>query len=319
MPTTITDILGIGYCGWDMLCVVPRIPVDDKVEIREYTAQGGGPAATAIVAAARLGLRTAFMGVTGDDVEGQRIRDEFAHEKVDTRTLVRRGGVRSAVGFSWIDAGSGRRSIAWSHGTAAPLEPNEIDEGLIGSARALHCDGHQTRATIRAAEIARERGIPVLLDAGTLVNGIEKLMRLCTVIIASEIFAKKFTGLDDPKEAIRKLHAIAPVWTGITLGPGGCIGFDGTRLHRVPAYPVAVVDTTGAGDVFHGAFAACYVRQLTAHPDKTPDMEQCLRFATVAASLKCRALGGRTGIPSLEEAHHALDAWQPADTEQSAA
>ena len=245
------DILGIGYCGLDTLCVLPRIPLDDKVRASRTLVQGGGPAATAVVAAARLGLKTAFAGVLGDDARGDAILKEFAREGVDTSAIRRREGAESAAAFCWVEEPTGRRSIAWTHGTAAALDPDEIDPTLIRRARALHCDGHQTAAAIRAAQIAREAGIPVFLDAGTVVPRIDELIALCTVVIASEVFARTFTGLADPEVAARRLAEAGPEWTGVTMGAAGSIGFDGERMHRVAATPAEVEDTTGAGDVYH--------------------------------------------------------------------
>ena len=291
------DILGLGYCGWDTLCLLPRIPLDDKVQIIECVEQGGGPAATAMVAAARLGAKAAFMGIVGDDENGENILRDFATESVDARLMVKRDEASSATATCWVDQSTGKRSIAWTHGGAAPLTPEEVSEEAILSARALHLDGHQTQAAIHAARIARAHDIPVFLDAGTLVDGIETLLPLCTVVIASEVFAKKFTGEKDPNEAIQALHRLGPTWTAVTLGRNGSAGFDGKRIHKIPTPDVEVVDTTGAGDVFHGAFAARYVETM----DGQPEFDDCLRFASAVAAMKCRKLGGRTGIPTREE------------------
>ncbi|QYY34336.1 PfkB family carbohydrate kinase [Ruficoccus sp. ZRK36] len=293
-----SDILGLGYCSWDTLCLLPHIPLDDKVQIVQSIEQGGGPAATAIAAAARLGAKTTFIGAIGDDRNGENILSDFATEGVSTEWLVKRTETSSATAYCWVDQSTGKRSIAWTHGGAAPLTPDEVSEEAILSARALHLDGHQTPAAIRAAEIARAHDIPVFLDAGTLVNDIERLLSLCTVVIASEVFAERFTGEKDPQAAARALHRLGPEWTGVTLGRNGSIGFDGKRIHEIPTPDVKVVDTTGAGDVFHGAFAARYVDTMASGPD----LADCLHFASAVAAMKCRKLGGRTGIPTREEA-----------------
>jgi len=200
------DLLGIGYCGLDTLCLVPRIPIDDKVQISRSLTQGGGPAATATVAAARLGLTGAFFGVVGDDARGDAILQAFADETVCTDHIRRRPQAESAAAFCWIEETTGKRSIAWTHGTAAALCADDVSPDLVHSARALHLDGHQTHAAIRAAEIAHAAGIPVFLDAGTIVPGIENIIALCTVVIASEAFAGAFTGLTDA--AIGKIEPL---------------------------------------------------------------------------------------------------------------
>ncbi|MBT3374596.1 MAG: hypothetical protein HN742_21940 [Lentisphaerae bacterium] len=300
------DLLGIGYCGWDTLCLVPCIPIDDKVQISRTLTQGGGPAATATVTAARLGLDGAFLGVVGDDTRSDAILQAFTDEGVCIDHIRRRSRAESAAAFCWIEEPTGKRSIAWTHGTAAQLGAEDVTPELVCSARALHLDGHQTQAAIHAAEIAQKNDIPVFLDAGTIVPGIGDVIALCTVVIASEAFAQTFTGLTDIEAAARHIRTLGPSWTGVTAGPAGSLGFDGQRVVHEGQYPVDVVDTTGAGDVYHGAFTARYVESIKAQ--QRPDLQACMRFATVVAGLKCRRLGGRTGIPNRTEVERHLQA-----------
>ncbi|MFO7937328.1 MAG: PfkB family carbohydrate kinase [Kiritimatiellia bacterium] len=283
-------IIGLGYCGMDYLCVVPRIPFDDKVEIIESLVQGGGPSATAVVAASRLGADTAFYGSIGDDGRGKQIIDAFKSEDVDAAGLKIRRNAESPAAYCWIDQASGKRSIAWTHGDAAPLKPEDINSELLGNADVLHLDGHQTEAAIAAAKEARSQGVLVSLDAGTLLPGIEELMELSDIVIASEKFAQAFTDFGRETDSIRKLFFGARKFAGVTSGKNGSLGFDGVNIMRCPLHEVKeVVDTTGAGDVYHGAFAVGAARGMS--------WEQCMRFATVVAALKCTALGGRTAIP----------------------
>jgi len=285
-------ITGIGYCGMDYLCRVPYVPHDDKVELIESLIQGGGPCATAIVAAARLGADAAFCGAVGDDARGEQILRGFDDENVDTRNVKVRRGAESPAGFCWIDQTSGKRSIAWTRGTVKPLGPREINPALIARSHVLHLDGHQTRAALAAAKLARAHGVVVSIDAGTLVPDIEKLLAQCDLIIASEKFAARYTGEATPRSALKKLFADSCRFAAVTLGRKGSVGFDGKRFFTCPPFDVTVVDTTGAGDVYHGAFAFAYA---TGRP-----WTECMRFATVVAALKCTRFGGRTGIPSLK-------------------
>ena len=294
------DFVGIGYCGLDTLCMVPHIPIDEKVQISRLLIQGGGPAATATVAAARLGLRAVFVGAVGDDDRGGAILHEFEREGVDTGYISRRPGAESAAAFCWVEEASGRRSIAWTRGSAEAVRADELCVELAASAGVIHLDGHQAAAAMRAAEVAQDRGIPVFLDAGSVLPGIAELMARCDVVIASQTFARRFTGQDSPEKAVRALRECGSRWTGVTLGTAGSLGYDGERLVRAGSFPVTVVDTTGAGDVYHGAFAAEYLELLRAGHD-VPDMGQCMRFAAAAAALKCRRLGGRSGIPSRQD------------------
>lgn len=284
-------ITGLGFCGMDYLCLVPRIPLDDKVEILQSAIQGGGPSVGAIVAAARLGAATAFMGCVGDDQRGRDILAGLAAEGVDIRGVKIRKGAESAVGFCWIEKQSGKRSIAWSKGTARPLSANEIQPDLITKSKVLHLDGHQTEAAIAAAELARKHGVTVSLDAGTVVPGIEKLLALSDIVIASE----KFAGGADAKQ----LFAGHCKFSAVTMGNRGAVGFDGKTLIKCSAFKVRVIDTTGAGDVFHGAFIYKYATGGT--------WAECMRFASAVAALKCTKFGGRAGIPNLKTVENFLE------------
>jgi len=287
------DMVGLGYCGLDYLCLLPGIPLDDKVEILESLTQGGGPSATATYAAARLGSATAFASAVGDDERGRQILAGLREGGVDVGAIAVRPGAESPAAFCWIDAPTGKRSIAWTKGAAVPLAPGELDLELIGKAKVLHLDGHQTKAALAAAAHARSKGVDVSIDAGTLVPDIEKLLELCDIVIASEKFAARFTGDSDPASSVRKLFGSNRKFAAVTSGSEGSVGFDGETLFRQAAFPVKVVDSTGAGDVFHGAFVHRF-----AHGGTWAD---CLRFAAAVAALKCTKFGGRTGIPTLAE------------------
>ena len=289
-------ITGIGYCGMDYLCIVPHVPHDDKVEMVASLVQGGGPAVTAIVAAARLGARTAFCGVVGDDERGAQILSGLNAEGIDTGHIKTRRGAESPAGFCWIEQKSGKRSIAWTRGSAPALSPREIDRELIRNSSVLHLDGHQTQAAIAAAKTARKNGVIVSLDAGTIVPGIDELLALSDIVIASEKFARSYTGESRMESAVKKLFRGNRKFAAITKGKAGSVGFDGHNLLRCPAFKVEVVDTTGAGDVYHGAFAFDYARGKT--------WAECMRFAAAVSALKCTRLGGRTGIPDLKTAEH---------------
>jgi ribokinase len=293
-----TDIVGLGYCGWDYLCIVPRIPIDDKVEVVKSIVQGGGPAATAIYTAVKLGASALFIGTVGNDNDGEQIISAFKSVDVNTDEIKVRDEGCSPVAFCWTEESSGKRSIAWTRGSAEPLSEDEIDENVIRNAGLLHLDGHQTKAAVYAAEIAREAGMVVMIDAGTIVPDIEKLINMCDIIIASEVFSKRFTGEEDPLKATKKLFGENTKFAGITLGDKGCVGFDGNEFYTQKPFKVDVVDTTGAGDVFHGAFAYRYI--------KGGSWQECMEFSSAVSALKCTKFGGRTGIPTLPEVEEFL-------------
>jgi len=287
------QVVGLGYCSMDHCCLVPEIPIDAKASILDLLVQGGGPAATAVVAAARLGARTAFLGAVGDDNAGEKILAELRKESVDVSGVVRRTGASSPIAYCWAEAKTGRRSIVWTKGGAMPLQPDEIRREIISSSRILHLDGHQTEAALDAAGQARNESVTVMLDAGTYHPYMDDIMALSNVVIASETFARDFTGGNDLKNALRKIRERGPEWTVITRGKQGALGFDGRNFISQAAFKVNVVDTTGAGDVYHGAFA---YRCLSSR-----DLADIMRFSSAAAAMKCRKLGGRSGIPSARE------------------
>lgn len=284
------DFVGLGFCSNDYLSLLPEIPIDHKVQILEHLIQGGGPAATATVAAARLGVSTAFISMVGDDDAGKRILTDLEAEGIDTSSMIRRPGSSSPVAYCWIDQPTGKRSIAWTRGTLKELLPSELDMDRIRSAKVLHLDGHNTEAAIAAAEEAHKAGVLVNLDAGTIRPGIEKIIANTDIFFTSEYFARTWTGEEDLEKALRKLLDAGAKVTGITIGSEGSIAWDNGKIIHCPAADISpIVDTTGAGDTFHGAFAVRYL--------ECGDIPESMRFASAVAGLKCTKLGGRTGLP----------------------
>ena len=284
------DFVGLGFCSNDYLALLPEIPLDSKVQIQQHLVQGGGPAATSTVAAARLGMSAAFIGVTGDDEPGKWILRDFEAEKVSTEGMVVRKGHTSAIAYCWIDAPTGKRSVAWTRGTLTELTAGEVNLDLVRHAKILHLDGHNPVGALAAAKEARKHNIPVCLDAGTLRDGVRELLPYVTILIASEAFARLYTGENELDKAIFKLREIGAEVTGITMGKEGSMTLDGDKIVRCPAFKIVPVDTTGAGDVYHTGFCVRYL--------ETHDLMECMRFGSAVSAIKCLQLGGRAGIPS---------------------
>ena len=287
------EIAGLGFGSIDYLCIVPHIPMDEKVGAIERLVQGGGAAPTAIVAASRLGARTAFIGAVGDDQEGKEIIRGLNREKVDTGYIQVKAGKESPVAYCWVEQKSGKRSIVWSKGTAMPLDAAAVDLDFISSLKLLHLDGHNTEAAIRAAKTAKANGVIVSLDAGTILPGIDVLVGLSDICIASEFFARKYTGEENIEKAVKKLFMTGKRIAAVTMGDKGVVALTRDGLIKKDAFKVPVVDTTGAGDVFHGAFAYAYIQGWS--------VDKCFDFASATAAIKCTRLGGRTAIPTRKE------------------
>ncbi|HEV8325073.1 MAG TPA: PfkB family carbohydrate kinase [Myxococcota bacterium] len=298
------EIVGLGHANIDFLGVVDRYPeVDQKVDLGTFSIQGGGPVATALVTAATLGRRTAFIGKVGDDYFGDFIAAGLRDAGVDVSGLVREPDVVSPFSFIAVEARTGRRNVFSTGGSVGALRPAEVPPGLLMGARMLHLDGHHPEAAVAAAETARRRGMKVVLDSGSSRKGMGDLIALCDVLVASERFANEMAPRGELPEQVASLRAMGPPIVVITLGAYGAVGGDGgARLVSMGAMPVQAADTTGAGDVYHGAFLHAMLEGW--------DLARAMRFAAAAAGLSCRGLGGRGAIPTRADIDQALASWE---------
>ena len=298
------DYIGIGFCSNDHLAVLPFIPMDTKVRMLSHRIMGGGPAANSTAGAASLGLSAAFVGTVGDDADGDMILRDFRTQGVDTSMVKVRPGATSAIAYLWIEEKTGNRSCAWTREGLDELTADEIDPEAIASAKILHVDGHNAAGAIAAAKVAREAGVLVNYDAGTHRDGMEELLGLADLMICSEEFILKLTGLKDAEEAVRQVWAkYRPKVCGATMGVRGSMAFNGKEFVRCPAFKVEkVVDTTGCGDLFHTGFAIRYL--------ETQDLMECQRFGAAVSAIKCRGLSGRPpSAPTRAEVEAFLQAY----------
>jgi ribokinase len=287
-------VTGVGQCSWDYLAEVDSYPgADSKKEVLSWTEQGGGPVATALVALRRLGVECRFFGVAGEDEEGERIRRSLVDEGVDVAGLVSRKGASSQAAFIAIERGRGTRTIFWRRPSARPLSPEELPGGFLKGSGFLLLDGLMAEVSVHAAKRARVASVPVMLDAGRVREGMLEAASLSDYVVGSEEFGRELGWNGDPDSFRRKARKLTPGVTTITLGGRGSVTYAGEDIITVPAFKVDAVDTTGAGDVFHGGYVYGLLRGW--------DILRTLRFATAMAALKCRRLGGRAGIPGLEE------------------
>lgn len=288
------QVYGLGQCSLDHLAVLPSYPKPDtKCEFGEMIVQGGGPAATAIVALSRWGISCAFAGVVGDDLFGAEIKRTLDLERVDTTGLLVRPGCGSQFAFIAVEAGTGKRTIFWRHPSGAPPTPSELNHDLIRSAKVFHTDGLYIEASLAAARTAKANGVHIVVDAGTLREGSLELARQSDSFIASAGFARALVGDDRPLDACRRLSELGPRVVGVTLGERGYVAMAQGVLIERPAYRVQAVDTTGCGDVFHAGFIYGLIQGW--------NTAQCLDFGAWAAARVSLRLGGRGGIPPLAD------------------
>ena len=287
------DVVGVGYCAVDYLGIVPRFPeVDEKILMEEFTRQGGGITATAMATVGRLGGRASYIGKVGDDDFGRFIIAELEKDGVHTGSMVVQPGASSQFSFVVVDKPSGKRTIFWTHSDIR-FEGSELRREDIVSGKVVHVDAHHPSAAIQAAAWANEAGIPVVMDAGSVREGSKELVERADCLIASSLFVRQFTGQDDPETAARMMFNGRRRISVVTMGEKGSVYVTEEGLFHQPAFEVKVVDTTGAGDVFHGAFSFGL--------SKGWEFAEIIRFASAVAALKCTKLGGRAGIPTLKQ------------------
>lgn len=288
------DVFGLGQCSLDYIGKIGTYPLPDaKCEISGMIIQGGGPVATALVALARWGLSCYFCGLIGDDLFGYEINASLRTEGVSTEGLAVRQGASSQFAFIAAEPDAARRTVFWQRPTGEPLQPEDVDIDAVRTSRVLHTDGLFIDAALHAAGIAKKEGIPVVVDAGTMRDGMLDLARLAEFYIVSETFSRALTGQDNPHETCGILHNLGPKVVCVTLGNRGYVALAGGRAFEKPAYPAKAVDTTGCGDIFHAGFIYGLLKNW--------DEARCLDLGAWAAARVSTKMGGRTGIPSLHE------------------
>jgi sulfofructose kinase len=290
------DAICLGCCCWDLLGICEEYPqLDQKRPLREFSEQGGGMAATAAAAIAKLGGAVAFVGRIGDDEYGRKIARAFEEAGVDISWgLQVQAGARSQLAFCVAEGGTGRRAIFWRAPTTTPLTFADLDLARFAQARVVLVDGHYPAASLALARWCREQRIPVVADLEGHHQAAQELLAVVDYPIVSEEFAVQLAGTENLTAAAEQLRAAAGGLLLVTLGPRGSLAFTTAGALHQPAFVIdPVVDTTGAGDVYHGAFAYAVARGK--------DLLSAMRFASAAAALSCRALGGRAGLPTLGE------------------
>ncbi len=289
------DVVGFGLSSVDHLCVVQRHPrLDSKQQLVTYERQPGGQVPTALVALQRWGLCTAYVGRFGDDHGGQLSRESLADEGVDVSATAVRPDTRQPVSVILIDEVSGERSVLSERVPELILHADDLPDAALSDGSVLLMDAVDVPAATAAARRAKTDGILTVLDTDAPGAGIDDLLALTDVLIVAAEFPARLTGITDLRAALRHTAQRGPWFVGVTLGPGGALAFVHGDFHYVPAFRVPVVDSTGAGDIFH---AGCIYGLLQGWP-----VPESLRFAAAAAALKCQRLGGRPGIPILERA-----------------
>ena len=296
MTSPTFDLVGVGLNATDTLLLVAKYPaLGQKVAFEREILSPGGQVTTALVTCSWLGLRTSYIGVVGDDERGRvqmaSLRDTGMNlDHVQTRT-----GCPNQSAYIVIDQSTGERTIFWHRPECLALDPAHITPEKIACARMLHVDGHDTPAVARAARIARDHGIPVSVDVDNVYPGFDQVLACVDYLVGSTEFPERWTGERDPFRALERIqNEYGMRVAAMTLGPHGALAREGGKFVYSPGFAVNCVDTTGAGDVFHGAFCYSVLEGAT--------LRDALEFSNAMAALNCTQLGARGGIATRIEA-----------------
>ncbi len=286
------DVTGIGCAAWDLIGTVKDYPMPgDKSHMGHFEEHPGGQIATALTAVSRLGGHAAIVEICGDDYYGDMIRKSLFDGGIDINCLIKDSGKTSLLSFCACTEDTGERSIFFTGGTKRLLEPEDIPSDLIMSSKVIMMDNYHGKASVFAASLARENGIPVVTDIERNNPYNDELFAKGTHHIVPAGYLSEYTGEKDVEQGLKTLwnfyHSDLLV---ATMGEGGSIAWDGRDFVCQNAYTIEhVADTTGAGDVFHGTFAFGLTLGY--------DVPTNLKFASLVAGLKCRARGGQKAIP----------------------
>jgi sugar/nucleoside kinase (ribokinase family) len=288
----IVDVVGVGLNATDTVIRLPHFPTfNSKVEFRTSETLPGGQVATAITACAHWGLSSRYVGKIGDDAWGELQQNEMARVGVEAHWVVV-PHCQSQSSFILVDEESGERTVLWKRDPRLELLPSEIRKEWVTWAKLLHVDGHDCAGATQAAKWAQNAGIPVMADLDNLYLGVEALLEHVDYAITSKEFPGRLCHKEDLLISLPELASrFGCRVTAATLGTDGVLAWDGTHFHYSPAFDLKPVDTTGAGDVLHAAFAYSLLRG-----DNLP---QSLEFCNAAAGLSCMGMGARGGIADL--------------------
>ncbi len=289
------DCIGLGIISLDLLCKIDHYPAaNSKNRVTTLQRQGGGPVPTALATMTRLGMSCALISKLGQDETAETLIRELELYHISTSWLTR-AAVETPLAIILCDQKEGGRTVFLHRTPDHDLTEADI-EGLYPSwplATALHLDGHENAAALLAARRAKEMGALVSLDIGSARPVAEELLHLTDLLIVSQDYFPALTSIEQAGDYCEILLKYNLKLAGITFGKMGCylVGKD-AHVYQ-PAFPVTTMDSTGAGDVFHGAALYGFL-----HHFSTPDLA---RFASACAAIKCSSMGGKTGIPGIPQ------------------
>ena len=293
-------IAGIGHCCQDSICIVENYPQEDSSThiLSIDDSQGGGAVATALAAASRLGVPSAMLANLGDDSIGDKILEGFRAFHVDASCVQRFPGERSSSSIVMVNPKKGTRTKFPYRENLPALTFDEKRRAMIAGAQVLHLDGTRYENALAGAQIAKEVGTLVSLDGCSIQKDNDKniaLAAMADILIMNAVYPFAVSGEEDREKALAFMAGLGDKQVVVmTAGSNGSYAWIDGRMEHFPAFSVNAVDTTGAGDVFHGAFLVKWL--------ESRDIRSSIRFASAVSALKCQKPGGRSGIPTREAA-----------------
>jgi sugar/nucleoside kinase (ribokinase family) len=298
------DVVGMGLNSVDFISVVPEFPtLNSKMKMLRFSKEGGGQVATAMVALARWGVKTKYIGKVGEDELGQFSLNCLRQEGVDVSSVTIEPNATNQFAMIIVDGSTGDRTILWNRDERLMYCEGELRKEEIRSGKLLHLDGHDINAALQCARWAKEEEIPIVVDLDKVEPLTSELIKEVDFVITSSRFPMLFTGISDQKKALLELQKHTSGFLCATLGHEGAMALVNGEFLSIEGLKVKSVDTTGAGDIFHAGFIYGLLQNW--------EVAEILRFANAAAALKCQDLGGRKGIPTLEETQKFLNLSRP--------
>jgi len=288
------DVVGMGLNSVDFLTLVPEFPApNSKMKMLQFSKQGGGQVATAMVALSRWGVKTKYIGKVGADELGQFSLHSIRQEGVDVSSVAIEPIATNQFATIIVDGSTGDRTILWNRDDRLMYREGELRKEEVCCGKLLHLDGHDIHAAIQCVRWAKEEGIFTVVDLDKVEPLTSELIKEIDFLITSSRFPALYTGISDQKEALVELQKHTRGFLCTTLGHSGAMALVNGEFFHAEGFKVKAADTTGAGDVFHGGFIYGLLQNW--------EVEKMLRFANAVAALKCLDLGGRRGIPTLEK------------------
>jgi sulfofructose kinase len=302
------DVVGVGANSVDSVYRLPSFPAPDspfaKLRISDHLTSCGGQVTTALATCAAMGLRTSYIGTIGSDRHGTLMREELTRRGIDATYAVARSAA-NPFAVILLDDRHGERVVLWHRDAAMALSPADVDREAVTTARLLHVDDVDIAASVQAANLARAARRPVTSDIERTTDDVRALVDAVTIPIFAEHVPAALTGETNLPRALERLRRPHHAMLGVTLGARGALLVAGTEVIHEPGISVQTVDTTGAGDIFRGAFIYAFLRG-----DPPRDI---VRFANAAAALSCARLGAMSSVPSAAETSRAAETQGPRD------